>query len=71
MPALDVAPYGLDFRACKTTFALDTLGVQVPRLDLGRRDALNICNRVTSATEEEVTGAWKFLRVIAATCPGR
>ncbi len=57
MPALDV----VGFRACKT-FALDTLGVQVPRLDLDRRDALNICNRVTSATGEDVTAAWEFLR---------
>ena len=40
---------------------MDTLGIQVPRLDLDRRDALNVCNRVTSATEEEVEAAWKFL----------
>jgi hypothetical protein len=57
MPALDVAPYGLGFRVCKATYALDTLGIQVPRLDLDRRDALNVCNRVTSATEDEVEAA--------------
>jgi hypothetical protein len=55
------SPYGLGFRACKTPFALDTLGLHVPRKDLDRCDALNVCNRVTRATEEEVTAAWEFL----------
>ena len=61
LPSLDVAPYGLGFRICEATYALDTLSVQLPRLDVARRDALNVCNLATSASEEDVQAAWKFL----------
>ena len=53
--------FGLGFRLCASTFALDTLGVQLPRLDVDRREALNICQGLTSAGEKEVADARRFL----------
>jgi hypothetical protein len=62
MPCLDCAPYGLGLRLCKTTFMLESLDcLQLPRLDLHRRDALNILNRAEGVTEVQKKSARQVL----------
>jgi hypothetical protein len=54
MPACDVVPYGLGFRINANTYSLDALGgLQLPRLDLSRRDAMHSAMRVYSACDDD------------------
>jgi hypothetical protein len=58
MPACDVVPYGLGLRINATTYSLDGLGgLQLPRLDLSRRDAMHNAMRVYSACDDDAPTA--------------
>jgi hypothetical protein len=72
MPALDVAPFGLGFRICRNTFAFDALGgVQLPRLDLTRRDAMwNTMAIASAASEDNYADEDQCMGVWGTKCTG-
>ena len=67
MTALDEPPYGLGWRIGKNTYVLDGLGgLQMPRLDIVRREALHTVIRCDSAADprsvRQLSRCWEWFR---------
>ena len=55
-PALEVAPFGLEFQTCSQTHMFHMLKVGLPRLELPARSVYHLSMSAYSASEG---GAWK------------